>query len=73
MSIYYIFLCRYYVAEGVKLYSQETWRRVTDGRGVEMVEESLEKMVEFYVSQSQAIKGIILILQINSPYNNNSV
>ncbi len=54
MSIYYIFLCRYYVAEGVKLYSQETWRRVTDGRGVEMVEESLEKMVEFYVSQSQA-------------------
>ena len=45
---------RYYVAEGVKIYSQETWRRVTGGRGVALVEENLEKVVEFYVSQSQA-------------------
>ena len=38
----------------MKLYSQETWRRVTGGRGVALVEENLEKVVAFYISQSQA-------------------
>ena len=47
-------ISRYYVAEGVKLYSQETWRHVTEGRGVALVEEHLGEVVEFYVSQSQA-------------------
>lgn len=46
--------CRYYIAEGVKLYSQDTWKRVTEGRGVTLVEQHLGKVVEFYVSQSQA-------------------
>lgn len=47
-------LNRYYIAEGVKLYSQDTWKRVTEGRGVALVEQHLGKVVEFYVSQSQA-------------------
>ena len=47
-------MCRYYIAEGVKLYSQETWRRVTAGKGVALVEKHLDKVVDFYVSQSQA-------------------
>lgn len=42
------------MAEGVRLYSQETWRRVTAGRGVAMVEENIEAVAEFYISQSQA-------------------
>lgn len=42
------------MAEGVKLYSQETWRRVTGGRGVVLVEESIGRVVEFYISQSEA-------------------
>ena len=42
------------MAEGVKLYSQETWRLVTMGRGVELVEENIEGVVKFYVGQSQA-------------------
>ena len=37
--------CRYYVAEGVKLYSQETWRLVTEGKGVRMVEENIAAVV----------------------------
>ena len=41
------------MAEGVKLYSQETWKRVTEGRGVAMVEENLEAVVEYYISQSE--------------------
>ena len=36
---------RYYVAEGVKLYSQETWRLVTEGKGVRMVEENISAVV----------------------------
>ena len=36
---------RYYVAEGVKLYSQETWRLVTEGKGVRMVEENIAAVV----------------------------
>ncbi len=42
------------MAEGVKLYSQETWRVVTKGKGVALVEENIEGVVKFYISQSQA-------------------
>lgn len=42
------------MAEGVKLYSQETWRLVTNGRGVALVEENIEGVVKFYIGQSQA-------------------
>ena len=42
------------MAEGVKLYSQETWRCVTAGRGVALVEQNIGSVVEFYISQSEA-------------------
>ena len=45
---------RYYVAEGVRLYSQESWRIVTDNRGVELVGQYIKNVVDFYISQSQA-------------------
>ncbi|XP_064381824.1 uncharacterized protein LOC135330778 [Halichondria panicea] len=44
----------YYVADGVRLYSQETWRVVTQTRGVQLVEQHIDKVVDFYISQSQA-------------------
>ncbi|XP_064405972.1 uncharacterized protein LOC135351009 [Halichondria panicea] len=47
-------LNRYYVAEGVRIYSQETWRVVTQTRGVQLVEQHIDKVVDFYISQSQA-------------------
>ena len=36
---------RYYVAEGVRLYSQETWRQITQGQGVKLVERYIENVV----------------------------
>ncbi len=33
------------MAEGVRLYSQETWRVVTQTRGVQLVEQHIDKVV----------------------------
>ena len=43
-----MFVCvcgRYYVAEGVRLYSQESWRLLTGSRGVELVEKNISHVV----------------------------
>ncbi len=40
---------RYYVAEGVRLYSQETWRVVTQTRGVQLVEQHIHKVVSGWI------------------------
>ncbi|XP_077991642.1 uncharacterized protein LOC144445871 [Glandiceps talaboti] len=47
-------LNRYYVAEGVRIYSQETWRRVTGNRGKELVETYIKDTVGYYISQTEA-------------------
>ncbi|XP_070576630.1 uncharacterized protein [Ptychodera flava] len=47
-------LNRYYVAEGVRIYSQETWRRVTGTKGKEVVETYIKDTVEYYVAQTMA-------------------
>lgn len=47
-------LNRYYVAEGVRVYSQETWITVTKMQGVHLVEEHITSVVKFYISQSNA-------------------
>lgn len=40
-----IYHSRYYVAEGVRLYSQETWRVVTENKGVELVGKYIKNVV----------------------------
>ena len=47
-------LNRHYVAEGVRLYSQETWRLVMGNEGIRQTERHIEEVVQFYVSQSLA-------------------
>jgi hypothetical protein len=47
-------LNRHYVAEGVRLYCQETWRLVTEMKGVQLVEKYIAQVVEFYISQTEA-------------------
>ncbi|GAB1608917.1 uncharacterized protein LOC115226077, partial [Argonauta hians] len=47
-------LNRYYAAEGVRIYSQETWRLVTAGRGKELVERYMSHVVAHYVEQTSA-------------------
>jgi hypothetical protein len=38
-------LNRYYVAEGVRLYSQESWRLITHNQGKELVEKHINETV----------------------------
>eukprot|EP00117_Sycon_ciliatum_P041204 scpid24062/ scgid2286/ len=47
-------LNRYYVAEGVRIYSQESWRRIVGDAGCDIVKQHIDSMVQFYVSASQA-------------------
>ena len=47
-------LNRYYVAEGVKLYSQETWKIVFGEKGRETVAKYAREISAFYIAQSQA-------------------
>ena len=45
--LFYLKLCgfRYYVAEGVRIYNQDTWRQVTDGHGGSIVELYIKEIV----------------------------
>ena len=36
---------RYYVAEGVRIYNQDTWRQVTEGHGGSLVEVYIKEIV----------------------------
>ena len=36
---------RYYVAEGVRIYSQETWKQVTEEKGKQLVEAYIANVV----------------------------
>ncbi|GAB4818455.1 hypothetical protein N2152v2_005501 [Parachlorella kessleri] len=47
-------LNRYYVAEGVRNYSQETWRRVMGTHGRDHVAKHAQQVVSFYVEQAKA-------------------
>ena len=47
-------LNRYYVAEGVRVFSQETWRMLMGDAGRERVAQHIEAVVPYYISQSKA-------------------
>ncbi|KAK3733797.1 hypothetical protein QZH41_015115, partial [Actinostola sp. cb2023] len=47
-------LNRYYVAEGVRIYSQKTWKMVMGMEGKHLVEKYIKETVEFYVIQTKA-------------------
>jgi len=49
-----ICLNRYYLAEGVRIYSQNTWRQVAGQRGKVLVEKYIEEIVQYYVEATQA-------------------
>ncbi|KAM7535399.1 hypothetical protein Aperf_G00000091356 [Anoplocephala perfoliata] len=46
-------LNRYYVAEGVKVFSQQTWCEVTGGRGREILTHIIQPTLDYYVEQSR--------------------
>jgi hypothetical protein len=47
-------LNRYYVAEGVRVYSIETWRQVFGDKGKEIVCRYAEPICKYYIMQSEA-------------------
>ncbi|KAK7507023.1 hypothetical protein BaRGS_00001874 [Batillaria attramentaria] len=47
-------LNRYYVAEGVRIYSQETWRLVTQGNGKQYVEKYIQQVVDYYIQATDS-------------------
>ena len=47
-------LNRYYVAEGVRTYSQETWRLAVGDEGKDWVARCIQNVVSYYVEQSGA-------------------
>ncbi|XP_069947030.1 uncharacterized protein [Cherax quadricarinatus] len=47
-------LNRYYVAEGVRLYSQESWRQVAGSEGKALVEKYIDSVVSYYIEATEA-------------------
>lgn len=45
---------RYYVADGVRIYTQETWKQLSDGKGRDLVEEYINCVVEYYIESTKA-------------------
>ena len=59
--LFHLKLCgfRYYVAEGVRIYNQDTWRQVTDGHGGSIVELYIKEIVsaDYTGAQSEIFSG----------------
>lgn len=49
-------LNRYYVAEGVRVFSQETWRLLMGEEGRARVAEHIDAVVPYYISQSKVYR-----------------
>jgi hypothetical protein len=45
--------CRYYVADGVRAYSQETWRLVMGSEGRALVAQCIAPLVDYYLQQTK--------------------
>jgi hypothetical protein len=46
-------LNRYYVAEGVRVYSQASWKLLMGTSGPQKVAEHIDAVVQYYISQSK--------------------
>jgi len=49
-----ICLNRYYLAEGVRIYSQNTWKEIAGQRGKSLVEQYISNTTEYYIKSTQA-------------------
>jgi len=45
LSLFQSIILRYYVAEGVRIYNQKTWKEVTEGQGKELLEQYIQQVV----------------------------
>jgi len=49
-----ICLNRYYIADGVRIYSQNSWKEICGDQGKELVEEHIDAVVKYYIQTTQA-------------------
>ncbi|BFZ12449.1 hypothetical protein BsWGS_15488 [Bradybaena similaris] len=47
-------LNRYYMAEGVRIYSQVTWQLITQGEGKTLVERYIQQVVDYYIKSTES-------------------
>lgn len=47
-------LNRYYIADGVRIYSQESWKNVVNESGRQLVKKYIKNFVDHYISQTRA-------------------
>ena len=47
-------LNRYYMAEGVRIYCQETWKTLVGSQGRSLVEQNIKEIVQFYIECTEA-------------------
>lgn len=47
-------LNRYYIADGVRIYTQETWRIISQGQGKKLVEKYIDFVVKYYAEATAA-------------------
>lgn len=49
-----ICLNRYYIADGVRIYSQRSWQEICGDQGIKFVENHIEAVVKYYIQATQA-------------------
>ena len=50
----HLIVCRYYVAEGVRIYSQQSWKMIVGTEG--------KHMVEKYITETVSIPSIVIMI-----------
>ena len=67
-------LNRYYLAEGVRIYSQETWVITVGQNGKTLVEDNIENFVKYYIECTQVSNEFLVFffkrLSVHSNYLN---
>ena len=59
-SMYYMFtLFRYYVAEGVRIYCQQSWKMVVGTEGKQLVEKYITEIVSMHLLCRLLLQGIL--------------
>ena len=56
-------LNRYYLAEGVRIYSQETWVITVGQNGKTLVEDNIENFVKYYIECTQVSNEFLVFFQ----------
>jgi hypothetical protein len=51
---------RFYIADGVRIYSQETWSLVMGSKGRDHIKATMDEVVEYYVASTHGVNHMII-------------